>query len=711
MISGNNSASYFEKFIESAKANNLPLTFAVNLYSRRNGLERLETGNNIISCSLSILFKQHALFQLVNTTQEIKSYKMWIAFLSIPTALYILGKNIDRGNIKVPPQIKPILVKIGPFLETANKVASFAVYIALFNSGLYVAPAVGITLMSARIIRNNTDYISDKVQKCINTYLPIIVTFSLFFNYGTRDKIWLIVSTMMFSKTPFFSEKLTKFLIGTAQYPINLSLRHQKDPVDIKKFIENPNSPLIIDTSHYNAIPQSSSIYSRIKYRPMDELIAEVDQFTKDFNSKLGEDFYFKKMLELYKQREHLQQIDREKIELLEDAWRGGLSNNELINREKKLIHLTDDMTAQLTEWRATLSIGKEQIEMLPDNMKKRISIKKEKARAGLDAYEKKIKDTKILINIKQIKNNMGERKAPYRDYFPEKLKVFLLQLKSGAFHQGGTVDIDLLRRQTTFIFDQIKKDLASDSIHQENALANFTQLTERCMFCDSGVSEAIATLSIQMDTPITKVGSSIKNQIYQLLRDHREEQSKFKNQDILSKSEAFYKLPTDSLSKDVHRIKISMAYDNTSMHFSPNSRIAREPLVSYFILWLRKHILASKHYPLENAFFNPNDIIKKIFDGAKESNEFKEKIKQWQRAFLNDIKGWDPDLVDKFKNISDLSLLKLFLMDIGVLKLDPHPELQQAFDRPEWMNSIVRIIPQTGSILNRIRPPVARSG
>lgn len=547
----------------------------------------------------------------------------------------------------------------------------------MLNYGFVATPTIGLFLLSVRLIKNHTDLLIDSVQNIINITTPYILIAAMFTKRTMFQRAYLIGNlTMTVSGFPL-ADTISSYLACGKTHAIekNTLLHHSPNKVPLETILRHQDSiKLNIDTSHYRGVPEDFTAYGLSKPNPIKDHLDNIDGLIADFKSKIGEEKYFQKMLLLYKNQQELSTKDKEKLDLLEQAWAKTLSDDKLKEAEEKLSGLTEEKIAQIAQWETANNIDLCSVPEGP--IRERLKVSKAAAIKGLKEHQEDLENFKILSDIESIKENMENRKKYYRDFFVKKFVSVLKQLNAGNFTQGGTIKTDAVKKEMSFVLNAIQKDLASDDpIYRDNALNNFTQLIERCHFCNSGMTESLRTLRIQMNTFTEHVNDTIKNQIYYLLQLHREQQSKFIAKAEIERVEKYVaKFMQGYFSNDVHKLQEVMAFYNTQMNFATDSNISIFSTADYFFTTVSNLItnLASKgwHSNLITKYINPKDITSRIVEQMKISEPFRKRVMEWKDQYVQDLSDSYHDLARELQQTTDEeSLVQLLLIDTGVLK------------------------------------------
>ena len=675
-----------------------PISAALILDEHDFNQEIQETGGNIAICALGFFRQQWCLLNLVHAIRPITTVQQ-LSISSIHTALYLLGKTPVLDFLEGPvvenrhTSIKPIITKIRPYVEalkphipTVQKVATFAIYIAMFNSGFIATPTIGLFLLSVRLIKNNTDLITDKVQDIIDITTSFILIAAVFTKQTMWERAFLIANLAMSTSGFFLASIISSYLACGKTHAVEKDtlLHNSPNKLPLETILHHPRRiRLNIDASHYPAVPEDLTVYGLSQANPMEEYITNFDELIAEFRSKIGEEKYFEKMLRLYKNQQDLSAKDLEKLTLLEQAWANALSDEKLKDAERELSGLTEDKIAQITQWEAAIERN---LDHLPEDspIRPRLEASKKAAIEGLEEHKQFLENFKVPNDTKSIKENMEKRKDYYRDFFVTKFVFVLEQLKAGNFTQGGTIKTDVVKKEMSFVLNAIQHDLASDDpIDHDNALGNFTQLIERCHFCNSGMTESLRTLRIQMNTFAEDEKDTIKNQIYYILQLHREHQSKILVKECLATIEETMKeritsLP-DSLqgyfSTDVHPIKGGMAYYNTKLNFAKDADIEILSTQEYYFAHttnlIGNHLSNGKISQTVANFINPRDIMEKIHQQMQISEPFRSRVMEWKKQYVTDLSNSNPTLASELNQVTyEKLLVQLLLIDTGVLKV-----------------------------------------
>ena len=399
-------------------------------------------------------------------------------------------------------------------------------------------------------------------------------------------------------------------------------------------------------------------------------------------------------MLALYQSQDDLNSEEIEKIELLKRAWNGEISQDaHLIDLYKQTIGLTDVKVAQ---WSRYKDLSEEWINNSPIAQRPTFRAKKQEAINQLNIHQESIAKIK---DINKVKEFFQEEKEYYEKYFTLKFEGLLDQLESGTFTQGGLIDVNVLKKQITFIFDCIKNNINNDETR--NALFRMTKLIEKCNFCNTGVSESIRNLALQINYFTENKSDTLKNQIYYLLKVFNEQQSMY-----LGTFQIGAALGKE-LSNDVHVNKNAIRIDNVNKHFNPNANIKHMNLFDYMKYGVLPPIIDSivdpTATPPSHRFFNPELMIARIQYEVRQSPSFSKRFESWKKDIRSKLRG---------KLCTEKDFIKLLLIDTGVLKLDQNPDItgELGEDIPTWAKTLSNFHPKILSFVKQLFPPVPRS-
>nr|MCH9811926.1 hypothetical protein [bacterium] len=177
---------------------------------------------------------------------------------------------------------------------------------------------------------------------------------------------------------------------------------------------------------------------------------------------------------------------------------------------------------------------------------------------------------------------DLEEEKQRYLAFFPERFLSLLEQLQERKFKQGGTIPVDTILKQITYVIQR-----AEDETDPEVAFTMLMRLMERANFCKQAIIDVCQDAVHAIDRfPSPDNFHSLKHHLYQLLKNHRKAQlTRVVHQLILLKYTLYggrNGSVASSFAVDTHLVRVELENFNVEEHITDST--GEDNILLYFL-------------------------------------------------------------------------------------------------------------------------------